>query len=136
MARRFSACISLAFISALLLATVACREAEQSGYPSQISPAELAERIGAGDGPLILDVRSPEEYMAGHIPGAANVPHTQLAFRVDELGVGKSDEVVVYCQSGARAGRAKQALIRAGYTKARDLQGHMRAWRQGGYPTE
>ena len=136
MARRSSACISLALISALLLATVACREAEQSGYPSQISPAELAERIGDRDGPLILDVRSPEEYMAGHIPGAASVPHTQLAFRVNELGVGRSDEVVVYCRAGDRAGHAKQVLIRAGYSKVLDLQGHMRTWRQGGYPIE
>jgi rhodanese-related sulfurtransferase len=136
MARCPSARISAALIGAILLATVACREEAQPGYPTQIRPAELAERIGARDEPLILDVRSPEEYMAGHIPGAANVPHTQLAFRLNELGVDKSDEVVVYCQAGGRAGRAKRVLMRAGYRKVRDLRGHMQAWQQGGYPTE
>jgi len=99
-----------------------------------ISPAELAGRMESGDAPLVLDVRTPEEFAAGHIPGARNIPHDQLATRLDEVAGQRDVEVVVHCQSGRRAGMAEEVLQEAGFRNLRDLEGHWQAWQQGGYP--
>jgi len=110
--------------------------AAASGETATITPRELSERIAAGRAPLILDVRTPEEYAAGHLPGARNIPHDALANRVGELALAKSDEVIVHCHSGRRAAAAEQVLRDAGYTNVRDLEGHWQGWRGAGFPTE
>ncbi len=101
-----------------------------------IAPAELANRIDTHNAPLILDVRTPGEYAAGHIPGAVNIPHTELSGRISELESNRNEEIVVHCQSGPRAGIAQSILSRAGFTKIRELQGHMQQWKAGGYRIE
>lgn len=101
-----------------------------------IAPKELAQRLQAGRAPVILDVRTPAEYAAGHIPGAINIPHTELSQRLGEIPGGKSAEVVVHCQRGGRAATAEETLAGAGYTNVRDLTGHMAAWQQDGLPVE
>jgi phage shock protein E len=68
-------------------------------------------------GALLVDVRSPEEYASGHIDGAINIPHDQVADRISEIGSDKGREIVVYCKSGRRAGIAKTALNSAGFEK-------------------
>jgi hypothetical protein len=76
------------------------------GNTDDVMPsAELAARIEAGTAPLILDVRTPEEYAAEHIPGAVNISHTELAGRLAELDAYKNKEIVVHCRSGAMAGK-------------------------------
>jgi rhodanese-related sulfurtransferase len=136
MARHRSVCLFAALVSAVLLSTVGCRDAAEAGCPAQVRPAELAERVRTRAAPLILDVRSRREYAAGHVPGAVNIPYDELAGRLGELGIGKSDELVVYCLNGKRAGLAKQVLAQAGYTSVCGLDGQMRAWHGGGYPLE
>jgi len=101
-----------------------------------IEVGELLARIEEGYAPLILDVRSPEEFAEGHISGAINIPYTELEDRVSELGVELDDEVVVYCRSGRRAGIAESALAELGYTNLRDLEGHINKWSEVGYPLE
>ncbi len=120
-----------------LVATVAflaCASDEPSS--STISADELAERISDGQAPLILDVRSEEEFESGHIPGARNVPHNTLAEHLGDLGVGTDEEIVVHCQGGRRASLAEQVLRDAGYTNVRDLEGQFQGWQDAGLPTE
>jgi rhodanese-related sulfurtransferase len=95
---------------------------------------ELLARIDEGSQPLILDVRTPEEYAEGHIEGAINIPYTELEDRVGELGIELGDEMVVYCRSGRRAGVAETALFELGYTNLKDLEGHINKWNEVGYP--
>jgi rhodanese-related sulfurtransferase len=135
-ARHRSACLFAAVVAAVLLGTVDCRNAAQPGDSTQITAAELAGLVRTRTAPLILDVRSPREYAAGHVPAAINIPHTELAGRFGELGIDKSDELVVYCLSGRRAALAEQVLAQAGYTRVRSLEGQLRAWRGEGYPVE
>jgi len=99
-----------------------------------IAPADLAGRLGTADEPIILDVRSPEEYSAGHIPGSINVPYDEIATYLDSLEVFRDREIVVYCRSGRRAGVAEAALTEAGFRQLLDLEGHMQSWQAGEYP--
>lgn len=64
-------------------------------------------------GVVLFDVRTPEEYAEGHIPGARNIPVQDLGSRMGE--VPKTGRVVVYCRSGNRSGRAQAMLEAAGY---------------------
>ncbi len=81
-------------------------------------------------------MRSEKEYAEGHIPGAVNIPHDQLSDRLSEIDAAKTDEIVVHCKSGYRAGIAEKVLIEAGYSNLRGLDGHMNAWQSGEYPIE
>jgi len=105
-----------------------------AGPGTSIDPSELAGRIASGTAPVILDVRSPEAFAAGHIPGAVNVPLGEFANRLVGLELSPTQEIVVLCQRGGRAAKAESVLRDSGYTSVRDLKGHMAAWRAGGYP--
>lgn len=124
-----------AFVLVVMLLALGACERSPSGIQS-IAPAELAERIEKGTSPIILDVRTRDEYAAGHIPGAVNIPHDELAERLGELPAAKSNEIVVHCQRGGRAGSAEETLSAAGYQNLRDLDGHMQVWLQNGLPVE
>ena len=121
-------------ILAVLAAASACARANAEG--ASVEPSELAARIASAEAPAILDVRSPEEFASGHIPGAVNIPYDQLSERLAASGLSATDEVVVYCERGRRAEVAESMLREAGYTDVRDLTGHMAAWRAGGLPVE
>lgn len=118
----------------VLLALAAC--ANEAAPTPSIAPEALAARIAAGDAPIVLDVRSEQEYEAGHIPGAVWIPHDQLASRVGELAGHEADEIVVHCKTGRRAAAAEEVLREAGFTRVVDLEGHIVAWQEGGHPTE
>ena len=70
----------------------------------------------------MLDVRTPEEYEEGHIPGSRNIP-VQSMETVESVVRRKDIPVFVYCYSGARSHRAARMLGRMGYTDVRDLGG-------------
>ena len=118
----------------LLFAACGSNLEESAGTP--ISSVQLAERIRAGWPPVILDVRSGEEFGQGHIPGAINIPHDELAGRLAELSISKSEEIVVHCQSGRRAQKARATLRDNDYSNVRDLSGHWQGWKAAGLPTE
>jgi phage shock protein E len=80
----------------------------------------------AQENALLLDVRSESEFAAGHLPGAVNVPVSQLAAQVNTLG-DKGRPVVVYCASGVRSTRATSLLREAGFSRVLNL-GAMSAW--------
>jgi rhodanese-related sulfurtransferase len=107
-----------------------------AGQAEDISADAVQERIEAGTAPLILDVRTVEEFAAGHLPGAMNIPHDELGDRLSELDIALGDEVIVYCRSGRRAGVAEELLGGAGYTKVMDLEGHWLEWSAAGRPSE
>jgi len=117
-----------------LLALVACGSAPEADT-GEISAAALAARVEAGTAPTILDVRTPEEFASGHVPGALNVPHDQLAERLAGLGLDPAAEVVVHCESGRRAVAAEMVLRDAGFVRVVDLEGDMKGWREAGLPT-
>ena len=125
--------IAAALLLCVLAAAAGCRAGAES---ADVSPAELAALLDAGQSPLLLDVRTPEEYAGGHVPGARNLPIDELPSRLGELGADRAAPIVVYCERGPRAERAADALAAAGFTGVRRLAGSMSAWRSAGLPVE
>jgi phage shock protein E len=98
-----------------------------------MSAAALAEHQAKhADHVFVLDVRSPEEFSEGHVPGAVNVPYDQIAARIAE--VPKNKDVVLYCRSGRRAGIAAEVLAANGYSRLSHLEGDMPGWIAQGRP--
>ena len=124
----------MTFSALVLVAALACGPAA-TNRPT-ISNSQLAAQIKEGHAPLVLDVRSAEEFKSGHIPGAVNIPIDELPSRLGELKVAKGDEVVVHCERGPRAAKAEALLVQSGYTDVVDLSGHMKGWRDAGLPVE
>lgn len=103
----------------------------------KVRPAELAAKLAPGASDvLVLDVRAPQEYAEGHVPGALNVPHDQLAARLAELKGAENRPVVVYCRSGRRAGLALEVLKQNGFKNLAHLEGDMPGWSAAGKPVE
>lgn len=100
-----------------------------------ITPEGLQQRLSAeGEKPLVVDVREPQEWNAGHIAGAQLAP---LGKVVDELaGVEKNREIVLVCRSGNRSGKAQKLLAERGFTNLKNMTGGMLAWEKRGYPVE
>jgi phage shock protein E len=96
--------------------------------------AYLALPRSGEQAPFVLDVRAPEEFVTGHVPGAVNIPYDQVAARLAE--VPKDQDIVLYCRSGRRAGMAAEVLAANGYTRLSHLEGDMPAWIARGRPVE
>ena len=71
---------------------------------------------------------TPEEYAAGHLPGAVNIPHDQLAARLGELSGAREHDVVVYCRTGRRSAEALGVLDEAGFKRLFHLKGDYTRW--------
>ena len=83
------------------------------------------------EGALMLDVRTLEEWTAGHIPGATLIPLDQLSQRYGELP--SDQEIVIYCRSGNRSGQALNFLENAGFTDIYSMDGGINDWISAGY---
>jgi rhodanese-related sulfurtransferase len=103
----------------------------------RITGSDLEQLMHHADDELvILDVRSAEEFAAGHVPEARNIPHDQVAARLAELAPLHRKTVVLYCRSGRRSGIAAKILRDAGFTDLRQLEGDFPAWEAEQRPVE
>lgn len=100
----------------------------------RLDPATLRDVTQAGDGPRLLDVRTPGEFRTAHIPGSYNVPLDTLREHRAELRHHLDEDVILICRSGARAAQAEQALAEAGLPNLRVLDGGVLAWETAGGP--
>jgi hydroxyacylglutathione hydrolase len=91
--------------------------------------ARLGVQLGNG---TVLDVREPEEYARGHVPGAINLPQAELASRLDELP--RDQPLFLMCRTGSRSRRAAQFLTQLGYDQVTNVLGGIEAWRAAGKP--
>jgi rhodanese-related sulfurtransferase len=114
---------------------VACGASNAGGTPS-VSPDEVLALREQTAAPLLLDVRTPQEFQGGHVPGAVNIPHSELTARLGEIEAARESGVVVYCESGRRAAAAADVLLGAGFEDVRHLEGDMSGWRAAGLPVE
>jgi phage shock protein E len=121
-------------LASLLLALLLSLTSGCGPGPPEISQQELRRQLESGSPPQVLDVRTAAEFESGHVPGALNVPHTELAGRLDGLGLEPERELVVYCERGGRARAAIAILEESGFRDVRHLDGDMKAWRAADLP--
>jgi len=117
-----------AFLALLLLPVLAA--CGSKGSYQNVGPEELYRALESGA--LIVDVRTPEEYAFGHVPGAVNLPVEEVARWADTLP--KDRPVYLYCRSGNRSRQAAEYLKRKGYTNLYNLEGGVLAIERAGYP--
>jgi rhodanese-related sulfurtransferase len=91
-----------------------------------ITPTELAGRIREGSAPLMIDVREPDEFAEGHIPGAINMPLSNFMNLYQQIP--KDEEVALICRSSNRSGRAQAFMVQQGWRLLRNMTGGMLAW--------
>jgi rhodanese-related sulfurtransferase len=115
---------------------LACLSHANAADPATIAPDQLVQRLEKNDTSLVvLDVRTPQEFAAGHIPGAVNIPHDQLPNRLAEIAGAKNKDVVVYCRSGRRSAIALETLSSQGFKSVKHLEGDMLKWEEEKLPT-
>jgi rhodanese-related sulfurtransferase len=97
----------------------------------ELSVNELKSRLASGEHIRLVDVRSAQEYAAGHIPGALSVPVEEIESRIEDFHT--DDPVLLVCQSGQRAGIACE-LVRQRMPGIAVLEGGTQAWCEAGLP--
>ncbi len=110
-----------------------------AGHPvahiPQLTPVELAARLGDGSGMRVLDVRNESEWRDGHVPTAINIMAGELVDRLEEIRDGGRPLAVV-CRSGHRSTVAASVLERAGIRDVYNVTGGLNAWRHAGLPID
>jgi molybdopterin/thiamine biosynthesis adenylyltransferase/rhodanese-related sulfurtransferase len=99
----------------------------------EISSIEAHERLESSDGPLFVDVREPDEWEEGHIPGALYTGRGRLEQRIEGLVPDKERALVVYCSGGSRSAFAAKALGDLGYENVLNLAGGFSDWKRNGF---
>ena len=106
----------------MLLSSCGAPRGSANSY-RQISMDEAVKMMKNEKNYIILDVRRPDEYAEGHIPGAINVPNEEIgAAEIAELP-DKSQLILVYCRSGRRSKEASEKLVKLGYTNIVEFGG-------------
>ncbi|MFL5804481.1 MAG: molybdopterin-synthase adenylyltransferase MoeB [Roseiflexaceae bacterium] len=101
-------------------------EPAQADRSYEITPIEVAAWLRRDTPPFLLDVREPNEWEIGHLPGAVRISVNELQGRMNELDT--AHEMVVYCRSGVRSGRAVDMLRTAGFRKVKNMTGGILRW--------
>ena len=130
--RRVRSSIAMLIAVCLPLAPLAVSAAHLDPVMGQ---RQLMDRITDEQAPPLIDVRTPGEYRAGHIPGAINIPLQDFERRLAELSAYREREVVLYCETGVRASYGARWLASLEFEELRFLDGDMVAWRKAGLPT-
>ncbi len=98
----------------------------------EVDPAAVLEQVG--NGAVIVDVREPEEWSAGHIPGAIHVPKSYFESRIEGAVPDRDQHVVLYCASGNRSAWAARTLTEdLGYEHVESMTGGFTLWKDRGY---
>ncbi|WP_137172499.1 rhodanese-like domain-containing protein [Massilia sp. HP4] len=97
------------------------------------TPLQVTQMINRGK-TTVVDVRSADEFAAGHLRDAKHIPLADLGNRIGELDKSKNRTVVVVCQTGARGDKAARQLQAAGFEDVHSLEGGLTAWTAAGLP--
>ena len=101
----------------------------------EVAPAQLQTRLDSGEQIVLIDVREPDEFARGKIPGAYTIPRGVLEMQVDGR-LPRESTVVLYCGGGGRSALAAKSLADMGFENVENLQGGWQAWTNSGLPIE
>ena len=116
----------LVFLLLAVMMLTACgqdKENDQGAVFVNITAEEAKQIMDTEAGYIILDVRTQEEYDEGHIPGAIQISHEEIAEKAEQVLTDKDQLILVYCRSGRRSKIAAEALAELGYTNIREFGG-------------
>jgi rhodanese-related sulfurtransferase len=109
--------------------------AEAKARITQVTPQQVRDAVAQGEDVAIIDVREPNEWNLGHIPGAVHIPRGVLESAI-ETRVPRERRVVLYCASGNRSALAAESLQQMGYTNVASMAGGFRGWADMGGDVE
>ena len=109
--------------------------AEAKQRITEVTPQQVREMRERGDDVAIIDVREPNEWNLGHIPGATHIPRGVLESSI-EPRVPRERKVVLYCASGNRSALAAETLGQMGYGDVASMSGGFRGWAESGGEVE
>jgi rhodanese-related sulfurtransferase len=101
----------------------------------EVAPVDLQSRMQGGEPIVLIDVREPDEFGRGKIPGAHTIPRGLLEMQVDGR-LPREATVVLYCAGGGRSALAAKSLADMGFEKVENLQGGYQGWTNSGLPVE
>ncbi len=126
--KRFFMAVSVALMLISLL--VGYSGGDHTNTYEQITPTEAKALMDSGEGYVILDVRTPEEFAAGHIAGAILIPDYEIREKAEKILTDKDQLILVYCRSGRRSKNAANELAALGYTNIKEFGG-INDWKYG-----
>ena len=136
--------ISFLWVVALSLALLAACGGNETAAPAveEIDLTTLPDEVDVdtvaalrqNPGVYLLDVREPDEYAAGHIPGITLIPMGEVASRLTELP--RDKEIIVTCRTGNRSSQIADLLREQGFTNVHNMTGGIVAWEEAGYAVE
>ena len=116
----------LVFLLLAVMLLTACgqdKENDQGAVYVNITAEEAKQIMDSEEDYIILDVRTREEYDEGHIPGATQISHEEIAEKAEDVLTDKDQLILVYCRSGRRSKIAAEALVELGYTNIKEFGG-------------
>lgn len=112
----------------------ALQHAPVAAGASETAAQKLQQDLDGKAKLLVIDVRSPQEYAQGHVPGAINIPFEDLQKKMEEMKVPKDTTLVTMCEHGGRSSRAALELRKLGYKTSSFCR--LDAWKKEGYKLE
>lgn len=105
--------------------------AEAKTRITEISPRELMAMRERGERAIVVDIREPNEWNLGHVPGAVHLPRGILESNIENIAM-RDDSVVLYCAGGSRSALAADVLQRMGFRDVRSMERGFRGWAEDG----
>lgn len=97
---------------------------------------DLKQLLEDDNSTILIDVREPHEWQAGHIAAAKHLPMAQVASSISETVSDKEQTVYLQCKSGGRSMQVANLLVEMGYSKVVNVEGGIIGWMMAGYPVE
>ncbi|HLP11964.1 MAG TPA: rhodanese-like domain-containing protein [Flavobacteriales bacterium] len=117
-----------------LTAFANCNNAQTT--ETSLEPKQFSEKIKSNSEITVVDVRTTEEYLEGHLPNALNIDWNGNAFMEQVSKLDKEKPVMVYCRSGRRSGEAAAKMRKEGFKEVYELKGGIIAWTEQDLPQE
>jgi len=119
----------------LLMVTILAVHADDLMSPA-MPAADVKARLGTPQAPLMVDLRTPPEFAIAHLPGAVNIPVSELEKRLDEARPAEGQDLLIYCLNGSRTRQAEPLLYAHDINSFYHLEGELEGWLQKKYPFE
>ena len=128
-------------ITLIMFSLAGKTDAEPTTMPAAITGVSHVVSVGAqefssllyDEAPILIDVRTPQEFAAGHIDGAVNIDFYDPNFRSEIAKLDPKKQYAIYCRTGNRTGQTLTMMKSLGFTAVTDLRGGIVAWEQNGF---